>query len=323
MSGGWFFPLKFSKSHETVISNIHFFALTVYKTLFDVNAMSTAEIEAPLAPTRARYKTNNCVKNVKWTKSEDELLIKIMSQKDRPNYSKMVDSFSGKTGQQIAERWDKVLNPNLVKGSWTRHEDEIIIQYVQENGTRNWRNLCSLLPGRIGKQCRERWRNHLDPSINHSPWTEEEDELLIKLHREYGNKWVTISRMMKNRSDNAIKNRWNSTLKKKELDITVNEIGYPRTIVNQPEFEKPEIDQMHIETSDQSPMSTPKLLTVISTSPLAARDRRIGFFSPIFNKQNNTKDRPISLTENRNALLEMIPQAANAINPVKEENSNQ
>ncbi|OHT16536.1 Myb-like DNA-binding domain containing protein [Tritrichomonas foetus] len=253
--------------------------------------MST-EIEPALAPTRARYKTNNCVKNVKWTKAEDELLIKIMSQKDRPNYSKMVDSFVGKTGQQIAERWDKVLNPNLVKGSWTRHEDEIIIQYVKENGTRNWRNLCSLLPGRIGKQCRERWRNHLDPSINHSPWTEEEDEMLRKLHREFGNKWVKISSLMKDRSDNAIKNRWNSTLKKKELENV--------------EFEKPEIDDTT--AADPSPMSTPKLLTVISTSPFAARDRRIGFFSPIFHKQSESKDRPISLTDNRNALLEMIPQ---------------
>ena len=277
-------------------------------TLFDVNAcffllfFSMAEIEPALAPTRARYKTNNCVKNVKWTKSEDELLIKIMSQKDRPNYSKLVDTFSGKTGQQIAERWDKVLNPNLVKGSWTRQEDETIIKYVKENGTRNWRNLCNLLPGRIGKQCRERWRNHLDPNINHSPWTEQEDELLISLHRKFGNKWVKIASIMKDRSDNAIKNRWNSTLKKKEMtDGKLNSYNNDDNI--KLELEKPEID-------DQSPMSTPKLLTVISTSPF--NDRRIGFFSPIFQKKTEAKERPISLTENRNALLEMIPQKENA-----------
>ena len=282
--------------------------------------MSTTNIEPPLAPTRARYKTNNCVKNVKWTKAEDELLIKIMSQKERPNYSKMVDSFSGKTGQQIAERWDKVLNPNLVKGSWTRHEDEVIIQYVKENGTRNWRNLCSLLPGRIGKQCRERWRNHLDPAINHSPWTEEEDELLIKLHREYGNKWVKISSMMKDRSDNAIKNRWNSTLKKKEFENNENGvIIIDGNNNNNPEFEKPEPfttdgtignSKMTDSPLDQSPMSTPKLLTVISPSPLTARDGRNVFFSINYHKQFNSKDRPISLTENRNALLEMIPQVS-------------
>lgn len=291
--------------------------------------MSTTNIETPLAPTRARYKTNNCVKNVKWTKAEDELLIKIMSQKDRPNYSKMVDHFSGKTGQQIAERWDKVLNPNLVKGSWTRHEDEVIIQYVKENGTRNWRNLCSLLPGRIGKQCRERWRNHLDPSINHSPWTEEEDELLIKLHREYGNKWVKISSMMKDRSDNAIKNRWNSTLKKKEFEngnpININD-GHNS---NNPEFEKPEMfatdasianGKMSETLLDQSPMSTPKLLTMISTPPIA-REGINGFFTINYHKQFNSKDRPISLTENRNAFLEMIPQVSNPA-PVNNNESN-
>jgi hypothetical protein len=169
-----------------------------------------------IAPTRVRDRANQCIKNVKWQKEEDALLMQIMSSADRPNYARLAGMFPGKTGQQVAERWDKVLNPALHKGSWTRAEDEIIISYVQKNGTKKWQKLCALLPGRIGKQCRERWRNHLDPGLNHSQWTEEEDERLIDLHRLYGNAWVKIALLMQTRSDNDVKNRWNSTLRKRE-----------------------------------------------------------------------------------------------------------
>ena len=278
--------------------------------LFDVNVRSRMSASSPtqahtsvrqssnkgaLAPTRARFKINNCVKNVKWQKSEDELLMKLMSMNERPNYSKLAESFPGKTGQQVAERWDKVLNPKLIKGSWTRREDEIIINYVKEHGTKNWRNLCALLPGRIGKQCRERWRNHLDPNINHSPWTPEEDDLLRRLHAQFGNHWVKISSMMTNRSDNAIKNRWNSTLKKLDLQLNIP-----------PEFVKPDFSEVQ---TDESPASTPKLLSVIN-STFGPSSSRVGFFSPMLMKPKSVQEqqeRPISLSDNRNAFLEMIP----------------
>jgi hypothetical protein len=128
--------------------------------------------------------------------------------------------FPGKTGQQVAERWDKVLNPSLTKGSWTREEDQIIIDFVRENGSKRWQKVSTLLPGRIGKQCRERWRNHLDPAVDHSPWTVDEDNRLRALHQEFGNQWVKIAALM-SRSDNAVKNRWNAALRK---DAGVGEI---------------------------------------------------------------------------------------------------
>jgi hypothetical protein len=109
-----------------------------------------------------------------------------------------------------------VVDPALVKGSWTRQEDETILEYVAQYGTKNWAKLADMLPGRIGKQCRERWRNHLDPDNNHAPWTPEEDALLIELHQQYGNQWVKMATIIKGRSDNHIKNRWNSTLRRRD-----------------------------------------------------------------------------------------------------------
>lgn len=169
-----------------------------------------------LAPTRVRLpKASSSRKKVNWTKEEDERLLGILTKTvGKPNWSQIATEFPNKTTQQVTERWDKVINPDLIKGSWTRQEDETIINFVKEHGCKNWTKLSNLLPGRIGKQCRERWRNHLDPTINHSNWTTEEDLLLLKLHEQYGNQWVKISKALPGRSENSIKNRWNSTLKK-------------------------------------------------------------------------------------------------------------
>jgi hypothetical protein len=71
------------------------------------------------------------------------------------------------------------------------------------------------IPGRTGKQCRERWCNHLCPDINKSSWSLEEEMLLLLLHDKIGNKWSEISKYLKGRTDNTIKNHWNSTMKKR------------------------------------------------------------------------------------------------------------
>jgi hypothetical protein len=123
--------------------------------------------------------------------------------------------FPSKTQHQVNERWEKVLNPDLVKGSWTRGEDQVIINWVAEHGLKDWRPLAAQLPGRIIKQCRERWHNHLSPNVVKSDWTEEEDNVLIECHAKWGNKWSKIAGALQGRTDNAIKNRWNSSLKRR------------------------------------------------------------------------------------------------------------
>ncbi|KAG6519866.1 myb-related protein Zm1-like [Zingiber officinale] len=104
----------------------------------------------------------------------------------------------------------------LNKGSWTQEEDMRLVAYIHKHGHGNWRalpKLAGLL--RCGKSCRLRWINYLRPDIKRGNFTKEEEEAIIKLHGLLGNKWSKIASLLPGRTDNEIKNVWNTHLKKR------------------------------------------------------------------------------------------------------------
>ena len=102
--------------------------------------------------------------------------------------------------------------------AWTRQEDQTLARLVQENGPKEWAFIASHLPGRIGKQCRERWHHHLDPAVIKKKWSMDEDKLIIQLYLRFSSRWSEIAKHVEGRTDNQIKNRFNSNLKRRLND---------------------------------------------------------------------------------------------------------
>ncbi|KAI4379922.1 hypothetical protein MLD38_006159 [Melastoma candidum] len=150
-----------------------------------------------------------------WTAEEDEILCQAVERFKGKNWKKIAECFKDRTDVQCLHRWQKVLNPELVKGPWSKEEDEMIIELIKKYGPKKWSTIAQHLNGRIGKQCRERWHNHLNPAINKEAWTQEEELVLIRAHQVHGNKWAELTKFLPGRTDNSIKNHWNSSVKKK------------------------------------------------------------------------------------------------------------
>ncbi|KAL1223255.1 Transcription factor MYB35 [Cardamine amara subsp. amara] len=116
---------------------------------------------------------------------------------------------------------------NVKKGLWTEEEDAKILAYVAIHGVGNW----SLIPkkaglNRCGKSCRLRWTNYLRPDLKHDSFSPQEEELIIECHRIIGSRWSSIARKLPGRTDNDVKNHWNTKLKKRLMKMGIDPVTH-------------------------------------------------------------------------------------------------
>ncbi|KAF4347859.1 hypothetical protein G4B88_024290 [Cannabis sativa] len=121
---------------------------------------------------------------------------------------------SGSSGGKCVSGPDGAI---LKKGPWTAAEDHVLMEYVKKHGEGNWNSVQKYSGlNRCGKSCRLRWANHLRPNLKKGSFTPEEERLILELHAKYGNKWARMAAQLPGRTDNEIKNYWNTRVKRRK-----------------------------------------------------------------------------------------------------------
>ena len=183
--------------------------MSIQKTeIKNLSTQTSKEIEPE---TTTHFKTE---KKGKWSEKEDEQLTKLVKIYNYKNWKSISQHIPGRSAIQCLHRWTKILQPGLVKGPWTAQEDAKLFDWVKRQGPTKW-TLCSeIIPGRSGKQCREHWNNSLNPEVKKGSWTSEEDFLIMFFYKKYNGSWKKIIPIFNKRTENSIKNRFFSQLRK-------------------------------------------------------------------------------------------------------------
>ncbi|XP_074282615.1 transcription factor MYB17-like isoform X2 [Silene latifolia] len=167
-----------------------------------------------------------------WSFEEDELLINYINQHSHGNWDFLAKNAGlQRCGESCRSRWTNYLagemgrapcydKQGFKKGAWSSEEDQLLINYINQHGPSNWHSLPKNSGlQRNGKSCRLRWTNYLRPGIKRGPFTPEEENLVIQLHTILGNRWAAIAIQLPGRTDNEIKNLWNTHLKKRPVTM--------------------------------------------------------------------------------------------------------
>jgi hypothetical protein len=160
----------------------------------------------------------------RWTSQQDELLSQLVSEHGE-DWDAIHQMMNDRSIEQIRKRWTKILNPDLIKGAFLPEEDEMILHFVEEHGEHNGADIETVVPKWTGKQCRERWMNHLNPSITHGNWTGAEDTLIFELYQRFGSHWSKIAPLVAGRTENSVKNRYSEAGMRRSFDGDSNVIA--------------------------------------------------------------------------------------------------
>ena len=173
------------------------------------NSKTSITIFTPLICYVRHLETSSFYKYKKWNKEEDKILRKAILYYGPKNWQQISYCLDGRNNSQCFHRWMKGINPKIKRDKWSFEEDLTLgLSLSKIYQKKKWSKIANHLLGRTDIQCRERWCNILDPSLEDVEWTNEEDLKLLNLYRKYKNKWSLIAKHYGNRTDNTCWRRW-------------------------------------------------------------------------------------------------------------------
>ncbi|KMQ48074.1 hypothetical protein A7C99_6288 [Trichophyton rubrum] len=162
----------------------------------------------------------------RWTQEEDSILIqKLYEQQtyDLPSaatdWQKIAAALPGRSNKDCRKRWFNVLSGGLRKGAWSPEEDSYLRDAVRIEG-KSWMRVAQHVPQRTADQCAKRWQHFLDPTLDRSEWTAEENERLLCAVQQHGRRWLDIrNQYFPLRSPNALKNQYSILMRRHERNL--------------------------------------------------------------------------------------------------------
>ncbi|CAD8163347.1 unnamed protein product [Paramecium octaurelia] len=180
------------------------------------NQLECCEMEDDKQSAKA---TSKKIQNRKiWSQKEDKLLERAIHELGT-NWKEVAKYLYNRNPSQCAQRWKRIKPVSQrSRHSWSAIEDEQLLELVKIH-KRNWGMIASIMHWRTGKQIRERFINKLNPEIRAEPWSKEEDLIVMDAYQKYGSRWTEISKLLKGRPENMIKNRFYSFIRKEYMNI--------------------------------------------------------------------------------------------------------